>query len=83
VLGDLGHALGKMAVYEAVQAAGEKVAGLRRDAVSVSTARLLVAALGADVTGVKCHGAWLTVGVTTEAIAGTTLTIDTRLSASQ
>ena len=76
VLGTLGHALGKTAVYEAVQAAGEKVAGLRRDAVQVSTARLLVAALGADLTSVKCRGEWLTVGVTTDAIAGTTLTID-------
>jgi hypothetical protein len=36
----------------------------------------LVAALGADLTSVKCQGEWLTLGVTTDAIAGTTLTID-------
>jgi transposase-like protein len=77
VLAALGHPLGKTAVYEAVQAAGEKVKGLRRDAVQVSMARLLVSALGADVTSVKCKGEWLTVGVTTDAITGTTLTIDT------
>ena len=59
-----------------MQAAGEKVAGLRRDEVRVSTARLLVAAVGADLTSVKCKGQWLTVGVTTDAMAGTTLTID-------
>ena len=76
VLSALGHPLGKTAVYEAVQAAGEKVAGLRRDDVRVSLARLLVAALGADLTSVRCKGEWLTVGVTTDAIAGTTLTID-------
>jgi hypothetical protein len=76
VLTALGHPLGKTAVYEAVQAAGEKVTGLRRAAVQVSTARLLVTALGADLTSVKCQGAWLTVGVTTDAITGTTLTID-------
>jgi hypothetical protein len=75
VLPVLGHPLGKTAVYEAVQAAGEKVKGLRRDAVQVSTARLLVAALGADLTSVKCKGAWLTVGVTTDAVVGTTVTI--------
>jgi transposase-like protein len=76
VLSALGHPLGKTAVYEAVQAAGEKVKGLRRDEVQVSTARLLVAALGADLTSVKCKGEWLTVGVTTDAVVGTTLTID-------
>jgi hypothetical protein len=76
VLTALGHPLGKTAVYEAVQAAGEKATGLRRDDVQVSTARLLVAALGADLTSVKCKGEWLTVGVTTDALAGTTLTID-------
>ena len=76
VLTALGHPLGKTAVYEAVQAAGQRVAGLRRDEVRVSTARLLVAALGADLTSVKCKGEWLTLGVTTDAIAGTTLTID-------
>lgn len=76
VLTALGHPLGKTAVYEAVQAAGEKVSGLRREEVRVSTVRTLVAALGADLTSVKCQGAWLTVGVTSDAIAGTTLTID-------
>jgi hypothetical protein len=76
VLDALGHPLGKTAVYYAVQAAGERVAGLRREEVRVSTVRTIVAALGADLTSVKCKGEWLTVGVTTDAIAGTTLTID-------
>jgi transposase-like protein len=76
VLSALGHPLGKTAAYEAVQAAGQRVAGLRREEVRVSTARTLVAALGADLTSVKCKGQWLTLGLTTDAIAGTTLTID-------
>lgn len=76
VMTALGHPLGKTAAYEAVQAAGQKVAGLRREEVRVSTMRTLVAALGADLTSVKCKGEWLTVGVTTDAIQGTTLTID-------
>jgi transposase-like protein len=76
VMTALGHPLGKTAAYQAVQAAGQKVAGLRRQEVPLATARLLVAALGADLTSVKCKGEWLTVGVTTDAIAGTTLTID-------
>jgi len=76
VLEALGYPLRKTAVYYAVQAAGEKVAGLRREEVRISTARTLVAALGADLTSVKCKGEWLTVGVTTDAIQGTTLTID-------
>ena len=76
VLTALGHSLSKTAVYDAVQAAGAKVTGLRRDAVQVSTAQLLLAALGAAVTSVQCKGEWLTVGVTTDALTGTTLTSD-------
>lgn len=76
VLHSLGHALGKTAVYEAVQAAGEQVAGLRREDVVLPLGQALVAALGADLTSVKCKGEWLTVGVTTDAIQGTALTID-------
>jgi len=56
VMTALGHPLGKTAAYAAVQAAGEKVAGLRREEVRVSAVRTLVAALGADLTSVKCKG---------------------------
>ena len=76
VMTAMGHPLGKTAVYQAVQAAGERVAGLRREEVRVSAVRTLVAALGADLTSVKCRGEWLTVGLTTDAIHGTTLSID-------
>jgi len=72
----LGHALSKVAVYEAVQAAGAKVPGLRRDAVRLPAGQALVAALGADLTSVKCKGEWLTVGVSVDALGGAALTVD-------
>lgn len=70
----LGHPLSKTAVYNAVQAAGERVPGLRRDAVRMPVGQG-VAALGADLTSVKCRGQWLTVGVAVDAVHGVALTI--------
>jgi hypothetical protein len=72
----LGHPLSKVAVYEAVQAAGAKVPGLRRDAVRLPAGQAVVAALGADLTSVKCKGEWLTVGVGVDALGGAALTVD-------
>lgn len=72
----LGHPLSKVAIYNAVQAAGAKVPGLRREAVQLPAGQRLVAALGADLTSVKCQGAWLTVGVSVDALAGAALTVD-------
>jgi len=76
VLDALGHPLSKSAVYAAVQAAGERVPGLRRDAVRGPVGQVLVAALGADLTSVKCRGQWLTVGVGVDAVHGLALTVD-------
>ena len=53
-LGALGWPLSKVAVYYAVQAAGAAVAGLRREAVQRGGGR--VAALGVDLTSVRCAG---------------------------
>jgi hypothetical protein len=72
----LGHRLSKTAVYNAVQAAGEKVPGLRRDDVRLSVGKRKVAAMGADLTSVKCKGEWLSVGVTVDAQDGIALTVD-------
>ena len=72
----LGHPLSKTAAYDAVQAAGEKVPGLRRDAVRLPAGKGKVAALGADLTSVKCKGEWLSVGVTVDAQEGIALTVD-------
>lgn len=76
VLDALGFPLSKTAVYYAVQAAGERVPGLRRDAVQIPVGQVLVAALGADLTSVKCGGQWLTVGVGVDAGHGLALTVD-------
>ena len=76
VLLALGHPLSKTAVYYAVQAAGERVPGLRRDDVRLSMPQALVTALGADLTSVKCKGRWVAVGVSVDAVAGTALTVD-------
>jgi len=72
----LGHPLCKTAVYNAVQAAGEKAPGLRRNAVSLPVGKDRVAALGADLTSVKCKGEWLSVGVSVDAQEGIVLTVD-------
>lgn len=78
VLEAMGHPLGKTAVYYAVQAAGERVPGLRRQRVGVSVDRgdEKIAALGMDLTSVKCKGEWVTVGLSVDAVAGTALTVD-------
>lgn len=72
VLTALGHTLSKSAVSYAVQAAGERVPGLRREAVRGPA----VAALGADLTSVKCQGHWLRLGVSVDAVGGLALTVD-------
>ena len=72
VLEAMGHPLGKTAVYYAVQVAGERAPGLRRQVVEAEQ----VLALGADLTAVKCRGKWLSVGVGVDALEGTVLTVD-------
>ncbi len=73
-LAALGWPLSKVAVYYAVQEAGAAVAGLRREAVARGGGR--VAALGADLTSVRCAGRWLTVGIAVDAVRGTVLSLD-------
>lgn len=72
----LGWTFSKTAVYNAVQAAGERVPDLRRAAVSIPSTGTPLTALGMDVTSVKCAGQWLTLGVGVDAISGVTVTID-------
>lgn len=75
-LAALGYPLSKTSVYNAVQAAGARVPGLRRDAVRLPADQTVVAALGVDLTSVKCRGEWLTVGVSVDAVHGLALTVD-------
>lgn len=72
-LGALGAYQAKSTVYEAVQEVAERVPGLTRNAL-LSGVR--TPALGADVTGVKCRGQWLPLGLTVDDVHGTVLTID-------
>jgi len=73
VLESLGIGIGKTSVYRAVQAAAEKVPGMKQT-------HLLdgyrTRAVGADVTSVRCGGQWLPLGISVDAITGLTLSID-------
>lgn len=73
-LAALGFPLSKVAVDNAVQAAGAAVPGRRRDAVARGGGR--VVGLGADLTSVRGKGRWLAVGVGVDAVAGLALTVD-------
>lgn len=73
-LAAFGCPLSKVAVYYAVQEAGARVAGLRREAVKRGGGR--VVGLGVDLTSVRCAGQWLTVGVGVDAVHGLALTVD-------
>ena len=65
--------IGKTSVYRAVQAAAEKVPGMKRE-------KLLdghkTEAVGADLTSVRCNGEWLTLGISVDPVNGITLSID-------
>jgi transposase-like protein len=73
VLSSLGMGIGKTSVFRAVQAVAKQVPGLKRE-------KLLegykTKAVGADVTSVRCNGAWLTVGIAVDAVNGMVLSID-------
>jgi hypothetical protein len=63
----------KSRVYDAVQEAASRVPGLKREQVFQG---LRTAALGADLTSVKCQGQWLPLGISVDAISGLVLTVD-------
>lgn len=69
----LGCYMCKSRVYDAVQAAAERVPGLRREEVFGG---VCTPALGGDVTSVRCNGQWLLLGLTVDDVTGTVLTID-------
>jgi len=69
----LGVYMCKSRIYDAVQAAAERVPGLRREAVFE---QLRTPALGGDLTSVKVNGQWLTLGLTVDDLSGLVLTID-------
>jgi transposase-like protein len=69
----LGVYMSKTSVYEEVQAAAEKVPGMKRDEVF---GKLRTPALGGDLTSVKCNGEWLPLGLTVDDTTGLVLTVD-------
>jgi transposase-like protein len=73
VLTALGAWMSKATVYRTVQSTAERVPGLKREQILTG---YRTQALGADVTGVKCRGKWLPLGLTVDAFNGLVLTID-------
>jgi transposase-like protein len=69
----LGVPLSKTEVYETVQAAAARVPGLKREQVFEGRK---TAALGGDLTSVKCRGQWLHLGLSVDALSGLVLTVD-------
>jgi transposase-like protein len=73
VMEALGIRIGNTSVYRAVQAAAEKVPGMKQQ-------KLLdgyrTSDVGTDVTSVRCNGKWLPLGISVDAINGMTLSID-------
>jgi transposase-like protein len=69
----LGVFLSKTSVYREVQAAGERVPGMKRNEILKG---YQTKAMGADLTGVKCKGKWLPVGVIVDPLNGMVLSID-------
>ena len=73
VLGSLGMGIGKTSVYRAVQEAAKQVPGLKQEKLVDG---YKTKAVGADVTSVRCNGAWVTVGIAVDATNGMVLSID-------
>jgi len=72
-LAALGVYMSKTSVYEAIQAAAEKVPGLKHNKVF---AGLRTPALGGDLTSVRCNGEWLPLGLAVDDTTGLVLTVD-------
>ncbi len=73
VLDALGVYLCKSRIYDTVQAAAQRVPGLKRQAVFEG---LRTPALGGDLTSVKCRGQWLPLGVAVDPTTGLVLSVD-------
>jgi transposase-like protein len=69
----LGVYMAKSSIYEAVQAAAEKVPGLERREVFQG---VRTPAVGGDLTSVKCFGEWLHLGLAVDDTTGLVLTVD-------
>ncbi len=73
VLITLGIGIGKSSVYRTVQAAAEKVPGMKQKEF-LNDYR--TGAVGADLTSVRCKGKWLHLAISVDAVNGMTLSLD-------
>jgi transposase-like protein len=73
VMEALGIGLGKTSVYRVVQAAAEKVPGMKQHKILDG---YRTKAVGADITSVRCNGNWIPLGISVDATNGMTLSID-------
>jgi len=73
VLGSLGAGIGKTSVYRVVQFAAEKVPGMKQKNLLTG---YKTKAVGADVTSIRCHGKWVPIGISVDAVNGMVLSID-------
>jgi transposase-like protein len=69
----LGVYMSKTSVYDAVQAAAEKVPGMKRHEVFGG---VRTSALGGDLTSVRCNGEWLPLGLAVDDTTGLVMTVD-------
>jgi transposase-like protein len=69
----LGHPICANTVYNAVQEAAERIPGLQQERVFEGKQTV---ALGADITGVKVKGQWVSLGLTVDDVEGIVLTVD-------
>ena len=73
VLDSFGIGIGKTSVYRAVQFAAKKVPGMQQKNL---LAGYKTKAVGADLTSIRCHGKWVPIGISVDAINGMVLSID-------
>jgi transposase-like protein len=69
----LGHPMCANTVYNAVQEAAERIPGLKQERVFEEKRTV---ALGADITGVKVKGKWVSLGLAVDDVEGIVLTVD-------
>ena len=69
----LGLPMAKSTVYKAVQAAVQRIPGLKRKAVFEE---MRTPAVGVDVTTVKVNGKWYPIGIAVDSVSGVVLSID-------
>jgi len=73
VLDSFGIGIGKTSVYRAVQFAAKKVPGMQQKNL---LAGYKTKAVGADLTSIRCHGKWVPIGISVDAVNGMVLSID-------